>query len=191
VRPNKASSTAILTTYVALFRGINVGTAKRVAMADLRALFESLGYKNVRTLLNSGNVVLDVPGASKSSPAARIEKAFSAKIGFSSRITLLTATELATVVGENPLLEHMTNPSLLQVAVVTDPADVRKLKPLVKEDWGAEAIALGPRVAYVWSPAGTLESKVLAALGKTLRDGVTVRNWATMLKLGAIVSASS
>ena len=62
--------------HVALLRGINVGTAKRVAMADLRALVEGLGYGDVSTLLNSGNVVFTVPAkAAKTSPATRIEQA--------------------------------------------------------------------------------------------------------------------
>ena len=58
---------------VALIRGINVGRAKRVAMADLRALVEGLGYRDVDTLLNSGNVVFTVPAGMKGTPSSRIE----------------------------------------------------------------------------------------------------------------------
>ena len=61
-------------TQVALLRGVNVGAAKRVAMADLRALVEGLGYGGVRTLLNSGNVVYDAPGVAPAAAAARIER---------------------------------------------------------------------------------------------------------------------
>jgi len=62
-------------THVALIRGINVGKAKRVAMADLRALLEKLGYGDVRTLLNSGNIVYTVPAKLRGDSAARIQKA--------------------------------------------------------------------------------------------------------------------
>src|SRR5436190_7614221 len=90
---------------VALLRGINVGRAKRVAMADLRALIEGLGYGDVRTLLNSGNVVFTAPRAAPDNAAARIEKALATDLGVSARVTVLTAQELAEAVAANPLLE--------------------------------------------------------------------------------------
>src|SRR5688572_11970726 len=99
--------------HVALLRGINVGRAKRVAMADLRALVEGLGYGDVRTLLNSGNVVFTVRRAAKSDPASRIEKALAAQLGIASRVTVLTAPELAAVVEQNPLLKVADDPSRL------------------------------------------------------------------------------
>ena len=65
--------------HVALLRGINVGSAKRIAMADLRALVEGLGFRDVRTLLNSGNIIFSAPKNRRDDAAARIEKAMSAK----------------------------------------------------------------------------------------------------------------
>jgi hypothetical protein len=91
-------------TYVGLLRGINVGHAKRVAMADLRALVEKLGYGDVRTLLNSGNIVFTGPGASPEDAAARIEAALSSRLGVSARVTVLTAAQLAAAAAANPLL---------------------------------------------------------------------------------------
>ena len=81
--------------YVALLRGINVGRAKRVAMADLRAVVEDLGYADVRTLLNSGNVVFTAPGSSAGDAAGRIGAALEAQLGISSRIVVLAARDLA------------------------------------------------------------------------------------------------
>ncbi|MFL7811161.1 MAG: DUF1697 domain-containing protein, partial [Anaerolineae bacterium] len=81
-------------TLIALIRGINVGRANRVAMAELRALVEALGYTHVRTLLNSGNVVLVAACATPSEAADRIEGALGARLGVSARITALTAAEL-------------------------------------------------------------------------------------------------
>ena len=68
-------------THVALLRGINVGRAKRVAMADLRSLVERLGYTDVRTLLNSGNVVFTSTSARSGGAEARIEAAIAARLG--------------------------------------------------------------------------------------------------------------
>jgi uncharacterized protein (DUF1697 family) len=169
--------------HVALLRGINVGKAKRVAMADLRALVAGLGYRDVRTLLNSGNVVFTVPRGARGDPAARIEQAIAKKIGVSSRVTVLTAAELATVVRENPLGKVAKDPSRLLVTVLTNPKDRAKLAPLAKQDWAPEALAIGKRVAYLWCPRGQLESPVAKAVFQLLGDAVTTRNWATITKL--------
>src|ERR1700687_2414112 len=132
---------------VALIRGINVGRAKRVAMADLRALVENLGYGDVRTLLNSGNVVFTTPRAAPGDAAARIEKALATVLGVSARVTVVTAAELAAAITDNPLCEVADDPSRLMVAVLRNPADRRKLAPLTKQDWGAEVVALCTGVA--------------------------------------------
>jgi len=172
---------------VALLRGINVGRAKRIAMADLRALVESLGYEDVRTLLNSGNIVFSVPAKAKGDAASRIEKAIETKLGLSSRVTVITAAELDTIVKENPLLEIAENPSRFLIAVLNDKGDRTRLEPLLKEDWAPDALALGERVAYMWCPGGVLESRLADSVGRVLRDGVTTRNWATILKLHDLI----
>jgi len=170
-------------TYVGLVRGINVGNAKRVAMADLRALVAKLGYGDVRTLLNSGNIVFTGPGASAEDAAARIEAALSRRLGVSARVTVLTAAELAAAAADNPLMEIAANPSRLLVAVLANPADRSRLRPLAKQDWAPEALAIGARVAYLWCPDGIIVSRVAKAVGHVLGDAVTMRNWATCTKL--------
>ncbi len=172
--------------YVALLRGINVGRAKRVAMADLRALVESLGYGDVRTLLNSGNVVFTAPGAAKGNAASRIEKSLATQLGISARVTVLSAAELAAIVEDNPLLEIADNPSRLLVAVLHDRADRTQLDSLLKQDWAPDVLAIGERVAYVWCSEGVLASRLAETIGRLLRDAATSRNWATILKLYAI-----
>lgn len=171
---------------IALIRGINVGRAKRVAMADLRALVEELGYGDVRTLLNSGNVVFTAPGVAPGDAAARIEGALVKRTGVSARVTVLTARELATVISENSLAEVAGDPSRLLVAVLLDKADRRRLEPLAKEDWAPEVLALGTHAAYLWCPEGLLASKLPTAVSRALGDAVTTRNWSTMTKLQAL-----
>ena len=122
-----------MSTYVALLRGINVGRAKRVAMADLRGLFEELGYGDVRTLLNSGNVVFTTRAGDSAKIATRIEKALAKRLGLSARVIVITAGEMATIVADNPLLDVAVNPSRSFVCVLNDSADRRKLKALEKE----------------------------------------------------------
>src|SRR5690242_2612616 len=118
-------------THVALLRGINVGRAKRVAMADLRALVEGLGFGEVRTLLNSGNVVFTAPDTAAGA-AAHIEAALAERLGVSSRVTVLAATELAAVLAGNPLTAVATDPSRFLIAILANPSDIRRLEPLAE-----------------------------------------------------------
>jgi uncharacterized protein (DUF1697 family) len=173
-------------TYVALLRGINVGKNKRVAMADLRATIESLGYADARTLLNSGNAVFSSGRALKKSAAEELRAALEKKTGVSSRFTLRSAAELGAVVEANPLLKVATDYTRLFAVFVTDPADLAKVKPLVGQAWKPEQVVLGPGVVYLWCPNGLLESKATEAVSKALGDGHTIRNWATVIKLAAL-----
>jgi uncharacterized protein (DUF1697 family) len=173
--------------HVALLRGINVGRAKRIAMADLRALVTDLGYHDVRTLLNSGNVVFGVSDGARADIAQRLEQAITKHLGVSSRVTVLSAVEVATAVADNPLLDVANDPSRLFVSVLTNPADRAKLMPLARRDWTPEAFAIGARVGYIWCPAGMTRSPLSKAVGDTLGDTVTTRNWATMTKLHALL----
>ncbi len=168
--------------HIALVRGINVGRAKRVAMADLRALFEDLGYRDVRTVLNSGNVVFAAPASS----AARIEKALTTRVGVSARVIVLTSAELASVVIDNPLGEVADNPSRLLVTVLGNLAHRKRLKALAQQDWAPEVLAIGTRVAYLWCPNGILASRLAQAVGRLVGDEGTTRNWATIMKLYAL-----
>lgn len=173
--------------HVALIRGINVGKAKRVAMSDVRALVEELGYRDVRTLLNSGNVVFTVPASDRKGPAARIEKAITARLGISARVTVLTAAELADVIAGDPFGKAADNPSRLFVTVLIDPAHRKRLLPVVRQDWAPDILSVGARVVYLWCPNGMTESRLAEAVSRLLGDGATTRNWATMTKIHALL----
>jgi uncharacterized protein (DUF1697 family) len=176
------------TCHIALLRGINVGKAKRVAMADLRTLVEGLGYGDVRTLLNSGNVVFSAPGKAADA-ASRIEKALAAQLGITARVTVLSAKDLAEAIDANPLGKFTKEPSRFLVTVLADPALKKKLLPLSKQDWKGEAIALGTRVAYLGCAPNILDSPLAKAVARALGDAATSRNWATMLKLRALAES--
>jgi uncharacterized protein (DUF1697 family) len=155
-------------------------------MADLRVMVAELGYGAVQTLLNSGNVVFTVPSGNRADPAPRLERALASRLGVTSRVTVLTAAEVAEIVAKNPLHKVADNPSRLLVFVLTHPPDRSKLQSLTEQDWAPEALALGRRAAYLWCPAGSIDSRLAAAVGKILGDAVTSRNWATMTKLHAL-----
>jgi len=176
----------VLQRHVALLRGINVGRAKRVSMADLRAVVAGLGYQEVRTVLNSGNIVFTVPPKAPGEPAVRIQQAIASKLGLSTRVTVLSAMELGVALAGNPLGAIADNPSRFLVYVLSDPRDRSKLTPLTKQEWTPDAIGLGQRVAYLWYPEGIIKSRLAAAVDRLLGDAVTARNWNTMTKLHAL-----
>ena len=173
--------------HVALIRGINVGKAKRVAMADLRDLMGSLGYGDCRTLLNSGNVVFTVEQGDSSAIAARIERAMETELGVAAPVISLSAAEFSTVVNECPLEEMAEDPSRLLVSFLMDPSDRQHLEPLTDEDWGSETMALGSLAAYLWCPDGFLQSRLPAAVERALGRAVTTRNWKTVQKIHALL----
>ena len=101
----------------------------------------------------------------------------------SSRVTALTAAELEVIVRKDPFGAVADNPSRLLVFVLSNPADRAKLRPLARQDWAPEALAIGARVAYVWCPDSIVQSRAVEAVGRLLGDATTSRNWATMTKL--------
>jgi uncharacterized protein (DUF1697 family) len=176
-------------TYVALLRGINVGASGRLAMADLRALLADLGYVEPKTVLNSGNVVFGAPAGGAQEIAERVGCALEERLGLRSRVVVLTAQQLRAAVRGNPLLPVATDRSRLLVAFLADPRDTGLLRPLAARNWSPEELAVGEGVAYLWCPGGVAGSALAQAAGKTLGDGVTVRSWATVMKLDALASA--
>jgi uncharacterized protein (DUF1697 family) len=177
-----------VTRQVALLRGVNVGKGNRIAMAALRELLGGLGYTDVTTLLNSGNAVFSSPKDSAKEATARIGKALAAKLGIAVRVVVLTAAEMDLVIAENPLQKVAVNASRLLAAVWSVPSDRAKLLPLSKQDWGGEALGIGSRSAYLWCAEGIIVSELSKAVNKALGDSVTSRNWATVLKLQAMLA---
>jgi uncharacterized protein (DUF1697 family) len=171
---------------IALLRGINVGRARRIAMGDLRKLFEGLGHLNVRTLLNSGNVVFQSPRPNTRKLAKSIEAAITAKCGFSTAVTVITAKDLARIIKENTLLPLAKDPSRHLVAFAADPKRLAPLRVMLKESWDPDALAFGSSAAYLWCATGILESKLNLTFARKAAASVTMRNWATVLKLQAI-----
>lgn len=175
--------------FVALFRGINVGKAKRIAMADLRAVLESLGYTDVQTLLNSGNAVFEAAADSAEKHAYGIRDAVAKELSVDALVVVKSAREIAAIVAGNKLAAIATDPSRLLVAVTQQAAALKDIEALGRTGWGAEEVVVGKHAAYAWCPLGILKSKAGAALLKGLADAGTTRNWATIEKLQAMLQA--
>ena len=173
--------------FIALLRGINVGKAKRVPMADLRALLTELGYTDVATLLNSGNAVFRATKGTQAKHAANIATAISEKLNVEVPVIVKSAKQLSAIVGENQLAEQATNHSHLLVVFAQDNATLSGLGAIESLVVLPEQFLVGKNAAYLHCATGILGSKAgNALLGKAGRS-VTTRNWATILKLKALV----
>ena len=165
---------------VALLRGINVGTSKRIAMPALRAVFEALGATGVETYLQSGNVVF-----SGALDASALEKAIAAEFGVAPRVLVLTAAEVRRAAAANPLREMATDPSRLFVYFVD--AVPASIEPPV--DIEPEVVVIGEHAVYQWSPEGIGKTKVPPRFTKSLGPTATARNLRTVEALLAMLDA--
>jgi uncharacterized protein (DUF1697 family) len=174
--------------YVALFRGINVGKAKRIAMADLRELLAGMGFTDVRTLLNSGNAVFSTRAAGADRLAVRIRKEVAQSLGVDALVLVKSAQDIAAIIQGNVITEA-TDHSRLLVAMAQADAPISALKPLARKDWGQERVHVGEHAAYLWCANGILESQAVNVLLGALPQGTT-RNWATLNKIHALMNGA-
>jgi uncharacterized protein (DUF1697 family) len=172
------------TSRILLLRGINLGPHRRVSMPDLRALLGEAGFADVRTYVQSGNVVL----SSRASPVkvgAQAEQAIADRFGFEVDVIVRTGEELADVVARNPLPEAAEDPKRYQVSFLggePDPEVVERIVGLAVD--GERLVAVG-RELYTWHPEGVARSKLWAKLASAGGLGVraTARNWTTVTTL--------
>ena len=165
--------------YVALIRGINLGPARRVKMAGLRAALQDAGYDDVRTYLQSGNVVLRTDN-----DAAAVAQDVAAATGLDADVMVRTAAEIAAVVEHNPF-PQVDDGKKLHVAFLTGEPALPDRQAFAPEDF-----ALRGRELYIWLPDGMARSPLMKALTERAMGGsATVRNWNTVTALHEMASA--
>jgi uncharacterized protein (DUF1697 family) len=163
---------------VALLRGINVGGRNLLPMKELAALVADAGGRNVRTYIQSGNVLFDAGAAVAARMAAIVRKAIAKEFGFDVPIVLRTAEELARVVKSNPFPKET---EALHVAFLADRPAVEALDPTRSP--GDRFVVRG-REVYLHLPNGVARTKLSSAyLDSKLATVCTIRNWKTVLKL--------
>lgn len=174
---------------VALLRGINLGARRRVSMPELRQLLGGLGYEDVRTLLQSGNIVLTA-----SLRGDRLERALERQIaeglGVETAVVVRTRDELAAVVAANPFADLVTDGRRLQVSFLAGDPDPAYVRELEAADLGEERVAVVGRELYAWHPGGIQRSALVKLITeKGLGTTATARNWNTVCKLLALADA--
>ena len=168
---------------IALLRGINLGARNRVSMPELRELLSGLGHEDVKTLLQSGNVVLTSDETGEALEQA-LEAAIAEELGVESRVVVRTARELAGVVERDPFGEVADDPKRYQVSFLSAKPKAAVVRALEAADVAPEQVAVSGREIYAWHPEG-IQRSPLAKLLTDEKLGVTAtaRNWNTVLKL--------
>ncbi|HJP77266.1 MAG TPA: DUF1697 domain-containing protein [Pseudonocardiaceae bacterium] len=167
-----------------LLKGVNVGGNTRLPMAELRAaLVDELGWTDVTTYLQSGNVAADVP---KGDAGSALHELISTRFGLDVEVFAWTGKEIAAVIADNPFPDKAGEPKMLHVAF---------LQSAPPKDWFAKAglvhdgdeLALGRRHIYLSYAVNSRDSP-LAKVLRNAKVSFTARNWTTVLKLAELTS---
>ncbi len=167
---------------VALLRGINIGPRQRVSMPDLRALIEGLGYTDVETLVQSGNVIF----TSRAAPATlekTLEQEIEKQLGVDPAVVVRTRDELAAAIEANPF-KVPKNPKDLHVTFLSGKPDKDAVKKLEAADFPPDELKVAGREIYILYADGMGRSELAKQLGRAkLGVAATDRNWNTVTKL--------
>ncbi|MEV0225176.1 DUF1697 domain-containing protein [Streptomyces sp. NPDC050704] len=178
-----------MTTYAALLRGINVGGTKKVPMAELRTLMESLGYSDVGTYLQSGNAVFACDHGDEESLAAELTQAMEKHFGFTVDVLVRDHAYLRAVLDACPFPAADLEAKQLHATYFSAPVDPARFASIDQQAFLPEEFRLGDRVLYLYAPDGLGRSKLAENLSKPrLLKGIiaTTRNWNTVVKLAEL-----
>lgn len=174
-----------MTACVSLFRGINVGGNNIVPMKELKSLHEALGFRNVVTYIQSGNVVFTSDETDPAQLASQIEENFAQKFGFRSQVIVRTSAGLEETLANNPFQNspEKESKSVLVVFLATR-MESSALEDLKKSYNGPEEMYLIGQELFIYYPDGMGRSKLtLPLIEKKLKTAGTGRNWNTVLRL--------
>ena len=179
-----------MTTYLALLRAINLGGHQQVAMADLRDLLRQLGFRDPRSLLQTGNLVFGGQTRTTAALERRLEAEAEKRLALQTDFFVRTAEEWKAVVAQNPFREEAKrDPSHLVVFFLKAAPEVKAVETLQAAIKGRETVRAKGRQAYIVYPDGIGRSRLTSALiEKSLVTRSTGRNWNTVLKLGALAN---
>lgn len=173
-----------MTKYVAILRGINVGGKRKILMKDLKLLFEELGFCNVQTYIQSGNVIFcGREIASEVTLSEEIERAIFEKFGFEVPVILRTSEELAEILSNNPFLPK-TDVSRLHVTFLNDFPKEENVEKIKNINFSPDSFCLTGKNVFI-NCAGNYHKTKLSNhfFENKLKVKATTRNWKTVMKL--------
>ena len=179
-----------MTKYISILRGINVGTGRKVPMADLKKLCESLGLKNMQTYIQSGNLVFELPQPEPiSALETRLQKVFSETFGFEIPVLIRTAEEWAESITQNPFLkEENVDIESLHLTCLKEMPSPELLEKIKTFQYLPDRYEIVGRDVFIFCAAGYGTSKLVNSFFESkLKVPATTRNWKTVMKLNEMV----
>lgn len=174
-----------MSALVSMLRGVNVGGHNKIKMTELKALYESLGFSNVQTYIQSGNVVFETEERGDERLSKKIGAAIEKKFGFCPEVVVRTADEMREIVKRNPFAKRkdIEPGKLLVLFLASDPGKAAR-DTVAKIEAKEELKPIGSEI-YIYFPDGQGNSKlkfglIEKACGKIASTG---RNWNTVEKL--------
>ena len=183
-----------MNTYIALLRGINVGGHHKLPMRELVLLLEALGLKNVKTYIQSGNVVFQSARTDRLKLSEEISTAVGESHRFTPQIFILDMEALQAAVAANPFPEGEDEPKSLLLYFLDAIPEDPDFSALEAVKTNTERYELIGSVFYLYAPDGIGRSKMAEKVGKGWNVSVTARNWRTVnkvMEMATAVSASS
>ena len=174
-------------TWIALFRGINVGGKNILKMADLKKDLESLNLKKVRTYIQSGNVVFESSAKAASTVGKKISKRLVEQHGFAPQLLILSVDQLKNAIQSNPFPQAVSEPKLLHFFFLASASKQPDLDGVKSIQNPSEKFKLIDEVFYLFTPDGFHRSKLASKVEKLLGVVATARNYRTVEKLMSMV----
>jgi uncharacterized protein (DUF1697 family) len=171
------------TVFAALFSGINVGGSRIVKMAELRAFFEELGFADVASYVQSGNIVFRAKKGDAATLTKQIEAAFEKKWGVHSRIMVRDLAWFERLVRDNPYPQVAADPTKLHAYVLEREPTAEEIARLAEKCTGPESFEVKGDVLYLHAPDGLGKSVFANLIPRTLKVPGTARNWRSVLAL--------
>jgi uncharacterized protein (DUF1697 family) len=169
--------------YVALLRGINLGAKNKIPMSELESMFVSLGFEDVGTYIQSGNVVFRSSSGGEKI-AARIEQRIVKAFGLKITVVMRTPAELKAIAKSNPFVSREADLSKLHVVFLKSQPKAKAIAQLDPERSPGDDFSVHGREIYLHLPKGFGRSKLtLDYFERRLGVDATARNWKTVLKL--------
>lgn len=172
-----------MAVFLSILRGINVSGQKQIKMADLKKLYEELGFKNVKTFIQSGNVVFESKSASKLSE--KIEKKIKEHYSFDVPVIIRTKEELQHAIEKNPFLKKK-NIALdkLHITFLAEQPSNENIQATEAYNYTPDEFHISGREVYVYCPNGYGNTKINNTFfERKLKVGATTRNWKTSNEL--------
>jgi uncharacterized protein (DUF1697 family) len=168
-----------MSTWIAFFRGVNVG-GNTLPMKQLAAALEDVGFADVRTYIQSGNVLFTCPKATASQLVKRIGDCVAKRFNFQPRVLVLSSKELARAAAANPFREADENPKSLHLYFLARAPSSPDIEGLHRVKAKTEEFELKGKVFYLHTPAGFGVSKLAERAERLLGVDATARNWRTV-----------